>query len=199
VGGTWTKSILAMTAVFVVYLAIAVLGGRQVHKESVHVAPGAVSGSPEAAVFLGPFDVKTNGNVQVKVNAPVSNSWLYLTGALINEATGAMDDFDLEVSYYYGRDSDGSWSEGGTSATRYIAEVPPGRYLMRLEPQWEAGRVPPDYTVTVRSRVPRFWHVFLAWMALLAWPLFVTWRWFRFEVERWGESDHPWMESSEDE
>ena len=34
----------------------------------------------------------------------------------------------------------------------------------------------------------------------LFWPLIVFWRWFRFEVERWSESDHPWISStSEDE
>jgi hypothetical protein len=134
----------------------------------------------------------------VKVVAPVSNSWLYLDGALINEETGAVDEFDVEVSYYYGRDSDGSWSEGSKSATEYIPRVPPGRYLLRLEPQWEAGRTPPEYQLTVRSRVPRFSYAVLAMLAVLVWPVLLSWRWFRFEVARWSESDHPWISSSEE-
>jgi hypothetical protein len=199
VSGVWAKALMAMGAVFLVFVLMNLVGSRRVVQDTVRVPVGTAPGSPEAATFLGPFDVPTNGNLQVKINAPVSNSWLYLSGALINEATGALDDFDLEVSYYYGRDSDGSWSEGGTTATQYIATVPAGRYSMRLEPQWEPGRQPPDYTVSVRSRVPRFYHVILAWLALLAWPAFVSWRWFRFEAERWSESDHPWIESSEDD
>jgi hypothetical protein len=52
--------------------------------------------------------------------------------------------------------------------------------------------------VTVRNRVPRFYHLFLAALALMAWPALRLWRYFRFETERWSESDHPWVESSDD-
>jgi hypothetical protein len=102
------------------------------------------------------------------------------------------------VSYYFGSDSDGSWSEGSTSATRFVPSVPPGRYLLRLQPQWEAGQAPPDYDLTVRSQVPRFLYAFVAILAVLAWPALALWKWFRFEVARWSESDHPWISSSEE-
>jgi hypothetical protein len=198
-GTMWTGAALAVAAIFLVFVLLLVVGGRTVHSQSVSIPPRAASSSPEAATFAGPFFVTSEGNVQVKVQAPVNNSWLYLEGALINEETGAVDDFDVEVSYYHGSDGDGSWSEGSTSSTRYIPAVPPGRYLLRLEPQWEAGTAPPDYTLTVKNRVPRFPYALLAMLAVLAWPVLVTWRWFRFEVARWSESDHPWVTSSEDE
>jgi hypothetical protein len=198
-GTMWMGALIAVAAILVVFVALLVVGGRTVHRQSVSIPPRAGSASPEAVTFAGPFFVTSEGNVQVKVQAPVNNSWLYLDGALINEETGAVDDFDVEVSYYHGSDSDGSWSEGSTSATRYIPAVPPGRYLLRLEPQWEAGTAPPDYTLTVRNRVPRFPYALLAMIAVLVWPAIVTWRWFRFEVARWSESDHPWVTSSEDE
>jgi hypothetical protein len=164
----------------------------------VEIPATAAVGAPEAAVFAGPMFVTEASNVQVKVQAPVSNSWLYLEGALINEETGAIDEFDLEVSYYSGVDSDGSWSEGSTSATRYIPAVAPGRYTLRLEPQWGDSRTPPSgYSLTVSNRVPRFTHLFLAALALLAWPVLRLWRYLRFETQRWSESDHPWVESSD--
>jgi hypothetical protein len=149
-------------------------------------------------MFAGPIFVPADANVQVNVEAPVSNSWLYLEGALINEETGAVDEFDVEVSFYSGVDSDGSWTEGSRSAARYIPAVPAGRYLLRLAPQWESGKAPPNYSLTVRSRVPRFYHFVLAVLALLAWPAGRMWRYFRFETERWSESDHPWVESADD-
>jgi hypothetical protein len=196
-GAVWTGAALAVAAIFVVFIVLTAVGGRTVHRQDVTIPPRVAPGSPEAATFAGPFFVTTDGNVQVRVQAPVSNSWLYLDGALINEETGAVDDFDVEVSYYTGSDSDGAWSEGGTVSTRYIPAVPPGRYLLRLEPQWEPGKPAPDYQLTVRSRVPRFPYALLAMLAVMVWPLLATWRWFRFEVARWSESDHPWVSSSD--
>jgi Domain of unknown function (DUF4178) len=198
VGAVWKTAVLAATAIFAVFVLVSALGRQMLHHQMVTIPPTISPGSPEAATFAGPFFVTKDGNLQVKVEAPVSNSWLYLDGALINEETGAVDEFDTEVSYYYGSDSDGSWSEGSRTATQYIPKVPPGRYLLRLEPQWEPGHTPPDYELTVRSRVPRFSYALLAMLAVMAWPVLVTWRWFRFEVGRWSESDHPWISSSDD-
>ena len=198
-GPVWKSAALAVAAIFFVFVFLNVVGGKTLHRESIRPAPVVAPGSPEAAAFAGPFFVTSDGNLQVRVSAPVSNSWLYLDGALINEETGAVDEFDVEVSYYSGSDSDGSWSEGSTTATEYIPRVPPGRYLLRLEPQWEPGRMPPEYQLTVRSRVPRFAYALLAMLAVLVWPVLLLWRWFRFEVGRWSESDHPWISSSEDE
>jgi hypothetical protein len=200
IGPVWKSAALAAAAIFLVFVFLSAAGGKTLHRESVSIPPVVAPGSPEAATFAGPFFVTSDGNLQVKVQAPVSNSWLYLDGALINEETGAVDEFDLEVSYYSGTDSDGSWSEGSTTSAQYIPTVPPGRYTLRLEPQWETGQRPPGrYDLTVTSRVPRFYHLFLAALALLAWPAGRLWRYLRFETARWSESDHPWVESSDDE
>jgi hypothetical protein len=77
--------------------------------------------------------------------------------------------------------------------------VPPGRYLLRLAPQWEARPPVSGYDLVVRSRVPRLYQVVLATLALLLWPVLISWRAFRFEAERWSESDHPWTSSSGEE
>jgi DNA-directed RNA polymerase subunit RPC12/RpoP len=196
VGRVWAAALALAAAVIGVYLFLWIAGGKRVHQQTVTIEPGAGSGTPEAAVFAGPIAVTEPGNLQIKVHAPVSNSWLYVDGALINDETGEVDEFDTEVAYYAGYDSDGSWTEGSQDATAYVPAVSPGRYTLRLEPQWEAGKPVGSYDVTVRSRVPRFYLAFLALLALMAWPMLLAWRHFRFEMERWAESDHPWMESS---
>lgn len=199
VGPIWSTALLAMGLLFVVYLVFLFGGARTVHKQSVSIPPTAASGAPESALFTDRFFIERAGNVEVRVRAPVSNSWLYLDGALINEETGAVDEFDLEVSYYSGRDSDGTWSEGGQEARRYLAAVPPGRYVLRLAPQWQARPPVSGYELQVRSRVPRLYQAVLATLALLLWPILASWRAFRFEAERWSESDHPWAGSGGEE
>lgn len=194
------RALLAVGVLLLLFAAFSVVGNKIVHRQLVPIPAGAKPGAPESAIFAGPIFAPAGSNLRVKVEAPVSNSWLYLEGALINEETGAVDEFDVEVSYYSGTDSDGSWTEGGRSASRYIAAVPPGRYTMRLAPQWEANRPPPpQYEVTVTNRSARFYHVVLATLALMAWPALNLWRRFRFEAQRWSESDHPWGESSEED
>jgi hypothetical protein len=191
------RAMLAVLALVVLHNAIDIVGSKKVHEQVVEIPATARTGTPEAAIFAGPMFVTEAANVVVRVRAPVSNSWLYLEGALINEETGAIDEFDLEISYYSGVDSDGSWSEGGQTQTTAIPAVQPGRYLLRLEPQWGDGPTPPSsYSLSVTNREPRFTHLFLATIALLVWPVLRLWRWLRFETQRWSESDHPWVESS---
>jgi hypothetical protein len=190
VGPVWAAALLALGLVFSLYLVFLVGGGRTVHKQSVIIPPAAVPGSPEAALFTDRFFIESTGNVEVRVNAPLSNSWLYLDGALIDEETGAVDEFDLEASYYFGSDSDGAWSEGGGEARTYVSAVPPGRYVLRLAPQWDPGHRVSGYDLEVRSRIPRFYQALLAALLLLFWPIVLSWRAGRFEAGRWSESDH---------
>lgn len=191
VGKVWAAALLALGLVFSTYLVFLFGGGRTVHKQSVVIPPLAVPGSPEAAFFTDRFFIESTGNLEIRVTAPLNNSWLYLDGALINEETGAVDEFDLEASFYSGSDSDGAWTEGGPRAQTYLSAVPPGRYVLRLAPQWEAGRRVTGYDLVVRSRIPRFYQAMLAALLLLLWPILLSLRAGGFEAGRWSESDHP--------
>src|SRR5437660_1940940 len=66
----------------------------------------------EASFVTDVFELTgRTSTVQVKTYAPVSNHWIYLNYALINQDTGQAWDFGREVSYYYGYDRDGAWTE----------------------------------------------------------------------------------------
>jgi hypothetical protein len=188
----WKVGGLAAVLLFVLFVMFAAAGGAKVHTETIVIPPTAVPATPEAATFTTPFVVSDAGNLQVRVDAPVDNSWLYLDAALINDDSGEIDEFDLEPSYYSGVDGGESWTEGSTSATTYVGSVTPGKYVIRFEPQWDPAHRVPHYTVAVRSRVARFSHFLLAALAVLVWPLILSWRRFRFEYHRWSQSDHPW-------
>ena len=76
-------------------------------------------------------------NVEVTVNTDLNNDWAYLSLALINDDSGVAYDFGKEISYYYGRDSDGSWTEGGRSGSVSVPGIPGGDYYLRVEPEME--------------------------------------------------------------
>jgi hypothetical protein len=188
--GVWSQALLAAGALLLLFLLLDIASARRVFTQEIQIPSTAVPGAPESATFAGPFELSGSGNLEVKIEAPVNDSWLYVDGALINEDTGGVDEFELEASYYSGSDEDGSWSEGSRTVSSYVGNVPAGRYTLRLAPQWEAGRAPSSYQVSVRRRVPRFYQAVLAFVALLAWPLTTGWGRMRFETQRWSQSDH---------
>ena len=159
-----------------------------------HFVPASASGAgADSAAFVTPvFDVSgSTSNVQVRIDTDLSNNWAYFNLALINDRTGTAYDFGREVSYYYGYDSDGSWSEGARSDVSYIPSVPAGRYYLRVQPEGdEHSRVLVDYSIRLRRDVPRYSLYFLALLVLAVPVVLSAARYWSFESMRWKESDH---------
>jgi hypothetical protein len=159
------------------------------------------SGAPkgEASFVTDVFELKgRTSDVEIVTKANVSNNWIYLNYALINQDTGRAWDFGREVSYYSGRDSDGSWTEGGRSDTVTVPSVPAGHYYLRIEPEADARHPNISYSVSVRRDVPVLG--FFGWGLLILFipVVLLTFRAISFERSRWAESDHPILKTESD-
>jgi uncharacterized protein DUF4178 len=151
----------------------------------------------EASFVTDVFELTgRTSTVEVKTYAPVSNHWIYLNYALINQDTGQAWDFGREVSYYYGYDSDGSWTEGKQNDDVVIPSVPPGHYYLRIEPEADPSLSGIPYTVDVTHDVPVYGIYGIAFLALLVPVIIISFRAYTFERSRWSESDHPPMQLS---
>ena len=151
----------------------------------------------EASFVTDVFELTGHtSTVEVKTFAPVSNHWIYLNYALINQDTGQAWDFGRELSYYYGYDSDGSWTEGKQNDAVVIPSVPPGHYYLRIEPEADPSLPSIPYTVDVTHDVPVFGIYGIAFFALLVPVVIISFRAYTFERSRWSESDHPPMQLS---
>jgi hypothetical protein len=147
------------------------------------------TGSGEKSLVTSVFELTGRpSNAVVQSTANVSNNWLYLSMALINDDTGTAYDFGREIDYYFGSDSDGSWTEGSLSDQAVLPAVPPGRYYLRIEPE---GSAPAAYSIRVYRDVPRWTPFLMTLAALFILPGFAFWRSHTFEYKRWSESDHP--------
>ena len=189
----------ALVALFVLRAATA--RDARVFSQSYEFDPGK---GGEQAFVTPSFQLPGGaGNVRIDTKSDVDDQWLYLDYALINEATGQAWDFGREVSYYSGYDSDGRWTEGSRSDDAKIGPVPGGTYFLRVEPQGgtQPGRpmAPVRYTVEVRRDVPTFGVFVIGLLLLLAPPAIGALRAASFETQRWAESDHPIITTSEDE
>jgi hypothetical protein len=185
----WSICALLLAAFVVLFIAIVGLA----RGETVHSGDYVFDMSkPGEQSFVTPvFELGGHtSSVEVSTYAPVSNNWIYLNYALINNETGQAWDFGREISYYFGRDSDGAWTEGSTTDSILVPSVPPGPYYLRVEPEGDRSPSPIHYSVTVKRDVPNLLLFGIGLLALAAPAIFITWRHINFEHLRWAESDH---------
>ena len=187
--GIWKPfGVLAAALLLMMMLRLVTADGREVHRKGYFLNRADTAGS----VFVTPSFDLTGGraNVAVDLETDVQNSWVYLDYALINEATGAAYDFGREVSYYSGRDTDGQWTEGSRRDRVRIADIPGGKYFLRVEAEGPPGARPVFGTLRVRRDVPSLLPFLLALLALALPPFFLAIRSHAFESRRWAESDY---------
>jgi hypothetical protein len=148
-------------------------------------------------VFTDPIDLHGNRNIQVTASAPVSNSWLYIDGDFYNDNTGLDQSFELPVEYYFGSDSDGSWSEGSTTNSAHLSALPADKYVLRLEVSWgDNYQAPASVGVTVEQGVARGTHLLFTLLALSVIPFIVMIKHFNFSRRRWADSKFSPFQSS---
>ena len=191
VGGMWA----AFAAFAVLLLALMAAFDMRAKKEQVFEKTyyyNRADAKGEASFVTDVFELGGGtSTVEVKTSAAVDNHWIYLNYALINQDTGQAWDFGREVSYYYGRDSDGSWSEGKRFDTVVVPSVPAGHYYLRIEPEADPSLPSMAYSVGVVRDVPVFGICGIAFLALLLPVVIISFRAYTFERSRWSESDHP--------
>ena len=176
-------------------LSYVVAGNKEVFREKFHYPPDKPG---QAALVTKVFDIGgRTSNVEVSTRTDLSNNWAYLNLALINDTTGQTFECGREISYYSGRDSDGSWSEGSARDTVTIPSVPAGQYYMRIEPEMEATQgASMNYDIQVKRDVPHQSHFWIISILLLLPTLFTMIRASNFESARWRESDYSTSSSS---
>lgn len=204
IGTAWT-TFLSLAAVWVLLLAslLALGRGREVFRQKYAFNGNA----PGEHAFVTPV-FELNGRTstaEVRIHTDLSNDWAGFSLALINDDTGVAYNRAKEISYYFGRDSDGNWTEGSPDGSTEFPAVPPGRYYLRVEPDMEDDGRPHmvNYEIVVRYGSFGVGWLLLAFPFLLIPPVYTTIRAMSFENARWSESDYGPMfggsSSSEDD
>ena len=209
IGGLWALMFLLMFGLALTAIIMSATAKREViFQQSYAFAPGAAEPS-----FVTPvFELKGTKNIELDIKTSLSNNWAAFNFALINDDTGTAYNFGKELSYYFGSDSDGSWTEGDPKATVTVPGIPPGHYYLRVEPEMDkpkgigyvsplsarasaaaANAKPPiamNYELTLRHDIPTF---ALFWIVILLLPIPPVVRSIQaasFNNRRWQESDY---------
>ncbi len=190
--GALVRTCLALIGALMLMLAVNVsMAGNRMVFDQAYSYQRATDDSA-AAFVTEPFTLGgRQSNVEVELATDLDNDWLFFSVTLINDATGDSRDVTKQVSYYYGTDSDGRWTEGSQRGTVRIAAVPPGEYFLRVAPEGgEPGKPRVDYRVRVKRDVPGYGFYAIALLAILV-PALLLWiPMASFEQRRWAESDY---------
>lgn len=146
---------------------------------------GTSGTGPEATnvAFTRPFELEAGKNVEIAIDASVSNSWVYVAVDLVNDKTGKVVSYDHNIEYYFGYSGGESWTEGSTTATQTLAAMEPGTYVLRVE------TLPPTMVqVIVRQDVfSLLWFAIFGGVLVLPFGL-IALHAHHFKQKRWENS-----------
>jgi Domain of unknown function (DUF4178) len=146
------------------------------------------------------FEVKGRAsNLIIEQSVNLNNNWLATDVSLVEKNTGLVLYAEREAGYYYGYDSEGSWTEDNSRQEIIFSKVPAGNYYLKVEADsdWGDGSKPPvtDYIKIYRD-VPQWSNFWFLFAFLCIGPAIFYYLRYQFEVNRWADSDHPMTESS---
>ncbi|HWF88957.1 MAG TPA: hypothetical protein VN659_08985, partial [Pyrinomonadaceae bacterium] len=174
------------------------LSPTQVFSQTITMAP--LPNEDGTQVFFSePFELKGRRNVRIVGQSPVQNTWVYLEGDLINDDTGVVQSFPIDISYYQGVEDGESWTEGAQTDSAYTSALPAGKYVLRLEGQWEKWQEPATVSVRVEQNVVRGLNFLVALIVLSIIPVVMIVYHIGFERRRWSESMFGGGDSSDDD
>jgi len=160
---------------------------RQVFSQTVTLPP--LPNEDGTQVFFSePFELAGRRNIRIVGESPVQNTWVYLEGDLISDETGVVQSFPIDISYYQGVEDGESWSEGGQSDSAYSSSMPAGRYILRLEGQWERWNQPALVSIRIEQNVTHGFNLLIALIVLSIGPIVMAIYHIGFERRRWSES-----------
>jgi hypothetical protein len=181
-------ALLGLLIIVNIFLLPFTAGSRAIGTYNFTLPPLANAQASQIA-FSQPFELKANRNVEIAVNAPVSNSGVDIDVDLINEQNNEVESVPLTVEYYSGVEGGESWSEGSTSNSATLSSLPGGKYTLRVEGNWAPNwQQPQQVNVTVSQNVTRGVNFCCAFVLLSIVPILALLWQIVFEQRRWSES-----------
>ncbi|HSE34078.1 MAG TPA: DUF4178 domain-containing protein [Pyrinomonadaceae bacterium] len=190
--------ILLLAALLVGFATMLTSRSKEVYRQTVSF--DALPNADGTKVFFSePFELAGRRNIRISGQSPVQNTWVYLEGDLINEETGVVQSFPIDISYYQGVEDGEAWSEGSQKDSTDTSAMPAGKYILRLEGQWERWQEPASVAVTIEQNVTNGFNFILTLVVLSIVPIAMGIYHISFEKRRWAESMFSGGGSSDDD
>jgi len=141
--------------------------------------------------MTNPFTVARDGAIlEISGSAPLNNSWMSLDFGIVNSNDEVVSELYKDISYYYGRDSEGSWTEGSHTFRSSFKVSKAGTYRLLIHGSSGAGETGPSRNEPLSIKVTEghtiAWYF---WIPILVSALLWFWEPARrkgFEGRRWA-------------
>lgn len=196
----WAETKKLALMVFGVFLLVSLLyivrsSGEKIFAEEFSIAPPRREGGPLKAgtsepKALKPFEV-TGGtrNLQLVLSTSVRNSWVLVTGNLVNTETEQSYPFAADIEYRSGVYAGESWTEGSRSQTLLLGGIPSGRYRLVVETKYDSEDLNLGMGIQIYRDVWLLRYILIPFLFVISFPLVQWLRYQSFETRRWAGSD----------
>lgn len=187
---SWVKGLWKIGGVFLILNLLLVLYSCSADKNTTVLQEKVASDQYSKEYITQPFDLKRDGSVlRLSGHVPLDNSWLSIDFAVVDASESVISEFFGEAGYYYGTDSEGRWSEGGTNFTSYFKVRKAGRYRLLVHATGGSGvngpsRNEPIY-LKVTSDATISWYFLIPILLALLAVVFEPLGKLIFESRRW--------------
>jgi hypothetical protein len=180
--------LLILVAVLVGFATFITSGPtREIFSQTVNFEP-LPSADGTQVFFSAPFELEGRRNVRIIGESPVQNTWISLESDLINDETGLVQSFPIDISYYQGVEDGEAWTEGAQKDSTDTSSVPAGKYVLRLEGQWEKWNEPASVSIKILQNVSNGFNMILLLILISIVPVIMGIYHINFERRRWAES-----------
>ena len=171
--------------------SLSVNGSNSELQDSLMRSAGGTSGAVNKMFVSESFELISGGNnVELTTRSDLSNSWLELEIALVNESNGKVYNIDHAIEYYSGYDGGERWSEGSTDDNTLLSNLDPGKYHLEISNYHAEYGYPLTYQIKVTKDVPMWSNFFLVLILGLTIPVLIYWKHAQFEARRWENSNY---------
>jgi hypothetical protein len=181
---------LAVATIIVMFVAHSILDRRNpklLFERDFIFDPAAPT---SAKITTGEFEITgRTTNLEVEARASVDNSWIYADLTLLDITRDEEDDGGVEVSYYHGVDSDGTWREGGQVGKTYFTDLEPGRYNIVAEVSSGEAKAPVSYVIRAYQDIATTENLVALVILIGIVPIICVLGVGFFEDARWKNSD----------
>jgi hypothetical protein len=160
-------------------------------RDGINVYSGSFSAEEYVSEALSePFAIPKASILTLETSAPVDNSWIAASVAMVNEKDEVVAEMAGDVSYYYGYEGGESWSEGARSQKKYWRAPEAGTYRLIIKGDSGSGMAGPgrgeSISLSLRAGGILSRYFLAAMILCFLFPIFEITRKSTFETRRWS-------------